>query len=53
MVDDLEKQLRFSEALMTDVQKTPQQKDSELEVLRSKVSSPQLQFLVLQLIDCM
>ena len=39
-IGDLERQLRSSEALVADFQKTLQQRDSELETLRSKVSPP-------------
>ena len=37
-IDDLERQLRSNEALVAEFQKTLQQRDSELEILRSKVS---------------
>ena len=37
-VDDLERQLRSSEALVAHLQDTLQQRNSELETLRSKVS---------------
>ena len=37
-VDDLKRQLQSSEALVADLQKTLQQRDSELAILRSKVS---------------
>ena len=36
-VDDLERQLQSSEALVADLQDTLQQRDSELETLRPKV----------------
>ena len=36
--DDLKGQLQSSEALVADLQKTLQQRDSELATLRSKVS---------------
>ena len=41
-IGDLERQLRSSEALVADfqLQKTLQQRDSELETLRSKVGPP-------------
>ena len=42
---DLERQLRSSEALVADFQKTLQQRDSELETLRSKVGPPSLDSL--------
>ena len=37
-VDDLKRQLQSSEAPVADLQKTLHQRDSELEILRSKVS---------------
>ena len=36
-VDDLEEQLQSSKALVADLQKTLQERDSELETLRLKV----------------
>ena len=39
-IGDLESQLQLSEALVADFQKTLQQRDSELEILRSKVGHP-------------
>jgi serine/threonine protein kinase len=40
-IGDLERQLRSSEALVADFQKTLQQRDSELETLRSKTQRPE------------
>ena len=37
-IDDLKGQLQSSEALVVDLQKTLQQRDSELETLRPQVS---------------
>ena len=39
-IGDLERQLRSSEALVAEFQKTLQQRDSELETLRSTVGPP-------------
>ena len=39
-IGDLERRLQSSEALVADLKKTPQQRDSELETLRSKVGPP-------------
>ena len=40
VIGDLEGQLQFSEALVAEFQKTLQQRDAELERLRSKVGPP-------------
>ena len=42
-VDDLERQLQSSKALVADLEKTLQERDSELETLRLKVSDIVLQ----------
>ena len=39
-IGDLERKLRSSVALVVDFQKSLQQRDSELETLRAKVSTP-------------
>ena len=44
-IGDLERQLRSSEAVVADLKKTPQQRDSELETLRSKVGPPRAELL--------